>query len=777
MTLLAATLGVALASAAPVYMHLASADASPTGRQPKLLWTAERQAVWNRMRTDHERGARTLGAQWYGLVKDNAECACRYGDTGLWAAFMFQWTGERRYAQLAWAKVKQFIDMPVERTAGDYVREYGIEHVVLLDWLWPGLTRAQRTEYTDAIAAMLDNALNGNRWVDGYRLGDSDQVVGTYFAVVLFNLTNPDNVAARKVFGHHKNGGLKPTADEPTTARNAIKWYVERLAAGGEWIESAEYNLGTVDLLLMGAEALRTATTVDHFPEITQWVPQWGARQIAFWTPDLQQAYQWGDEEHPRERRLYKWTNASGLASGLLQGTAIGAQLQQHLLDLVSKYGATGLDSAEPIVTGRLFFTFNPYAPTADWRTAKTFHAPGAGLLVHRSGFSEADSLFVAHLASRPDNGLIDHAVRYLNDFELWRNGEWVLTHPRGYGGAPNGGIGTNAVLMHGFGDMFEFKELVDVAWGDGYAYQAGTTGGAAVQKDYYDPPPLFVHEWTRKILYLSGQTDTVVIHDRAHVNGVGRLDRYYPEDRTRIQTADSGKQWILHMPVRPSYEQATIRWSTPGGQEVTWSPLLPADGVRTIHDELALRRAGDPAWKGAITDAELKYHVRVRPRREDDWETFLNVVQVGSPGAVDLVSVADQIDGVRVSRPGEADVLALFNAVPGTQLEQTHYHSSHRDVLRRAHVRSSGFDVTWIARADETDIYLPDLDSSLRWRVTVDNQLTIALTPASSDVMKLKVNGAGAHTLRVAIANEKELDSSGPATPPVPTGLRVIDK
>src|SRR5689334_9092045 len=97
-----------IGSTLPVFTSAASADPSPTGRTPKLLWTSERLATWNRMKADYETGADSLGAKWYKLVKDNAECGCRYLDTGLWATFMYQWTGDRRYVNLAWTKVSEF---------------------------------------------------------------------------------------------------------------------------------------------------------------------------------------------------------------------------------------------------------------------------------------------------------------------------------------------------------------------------------------------------------------------------------------------------------------------------------------------------------------------------------------------------------------------------------------------------------------------------------------------------------------------------------------------
>ena len=120
------------------------------------------------MKSDYQRGADTLGGRWFKLVKDNAECGCRYGDTGLWATLMYQWTGERRYVDLAWTRLSSsFLKLPPAKTTGNYVREYGIEFVVLLDWLWPGLTPQQREELTTAIGKMLDAEITGNQFDQG----------------------------------------------------------------------------------------------------------------------------------------------------------------------------------------------------------------------------------------------------------------------------------------------------------------------------------------------------------------------------------------------------------------------------------------------------------------------------------------------------------------------------------------------------------------------------------------------------------------------------------
>ena len=165
--------------------------ASPTGRSPKLLWSPEQQGVWQKMRGAYEGGgaaAKTPAAQWFGILKRNAECACRYGDNGAWATLMYQITGERRYADLAWARLSQgFLKRTKATLIGNFAREYSAEMVVMYDWLRPALSSSQRDEFLSKLNEMFSVLLAGNRYTSPampIRPVDSDQTVGSYFGLV-----------------------------------------------------------------------------------------------------------------------------------------------------------------------------------------------------------------------------------------------------------------------------------------------------------------------------------------------------------------------------------------------------------------------------------------------------------------------------------------------------------------------------------------------------------------------------------------------------------------
>ena len=159
------------------------------------------------------------------------------------------------------------------------------------------------------------------------------------------------------------------------------------------------------------------------------------------------------------------------------------------------------------------------------------------------------------------------------------------------------------------------------------------------------------------------------------------------------------------------------------------------------------------------------------------DWDTFLNVIQVGDPGQVTLVAVPGEVEGARISRPGAPDVLALFNAQPGALLNPTPYHASHDDALRRARLRSSGFTVRWTADGDSTEVFVADLDPGKRWVAELDGRVLTPSSAASSDLMRLLVTGSGGHSLVLKVAGESGGSGGqrgGVPAPPSPGGLRI---
>ena len=554
------------ALAAAALFMATDADAA---QHPRLIVTPERRAVWARMRADYEahpQAPKTLGGVWFGLVKSIAEKANRYGDNGLWATIAYEITGEAKYVDLAWAKIAaQFLTLPGRQLTGNFSRPHFVQLVLMYDWLYIGLTPERRAQFLDHLNLMAESVLT-NRWSPDYpiRPNDSDQMVGEYFGLAsLYAATHDYNPKIEELWARPYVGGFTPDPGGIKTFRDVIHRYVTQMAAGGEWIESESYDLSTVKNLTLGAEMVRTAAGRDYFPEVTALVPQLALRWIHRLTPDLRQAYQWGDEEHPRELRLFYRVETAMVLAGLTQSDPqVGPYIQDLVLSLVETYGATGFGSAEPWPRG--FLVYNPYTPRASRsELPRASYAEGMGMLQYRSGWEPSASLFSAHFP--PALG-IDHAPSYFGEFQLYRKGEWAVTHPLSYGGPGYDGRGTNSMLIGGLPwgllSFIEFRRSLVSDWAENWAFIAGTTGGQIAQKGSWNPPPTFLREWTRSLFYLPG-FDAIVVHDRVDAEDPRRLPMggYRPKI-TDADPDDPRAEAVADPRDRPAALRASTRWS-----------------------------------------------------------------------------------------------------------------------------------------------------------------------------------------------------------------------
>src|SRR5205823_8295275 len=170
--------------------------------------------------------------------------------------------------------------------------------------------------------------------------------------------------------------------------------------------------------------------------------------------------------------------------------------------------------NAEP--WGRLFWFYNPSAPSADWRTLPQFASPappagsaslaaqdnpGQGFSFLREGTGANDAF--ACLLGYNDPG-VDHDLPEVSDFQLYRKGEWTLTHPISYQG---NALEDNTSLVAGLGKMGEASGRLgyDLGTNGSYAYVAASTGGDWAYEGYWNPPPSFLQEQTRSMFYLPG--------------------------------------------------------------------------------------------------------------------------------------------------------------------------------------------------------------------------------------------------------------------------------
>ena len=510
---------------------------SPTGRNPRLFLTPQQWRIYRRMGADFAAAPsapKTWGGRMYRALKANADrshTTPAYGDYGQWAAIMFQITGDRDYARAAYERamaqdrpgISGYAAADLNRVTipgnnANHVREYFLDLVWIYDWIAAGLTPDQRRAYARGMAGYCKwcLAIDVDTYRGGFRCGpdqnpDSDQATGQYFGLACWDLVavGDDPKAgfwtAETAFspfcavpGGFPVGGLRASADDYSSVVNAVTRRFAAYAAGGEWFESSEYNPGTGVLMGMGIEAIRMARSYegdnqDYHAELRTVSRQLGLMEVLRFTPDLKQVWQWGDDETPRILGGNGYVSGRqtclGLHAGLARGQpGVGPNCLGMAAELWRSAPASRNGGDAP--NSRFYLRIDPYAARSPKSDLPRRHfARGMGLMYWHDGWDRASSFLGVFM---PPRTLADHEVNFFGDFQLYRRGEWALTHPLGYGSLVPEGEAANSMLIGGLSSMAglnlaprdvdpaSFRGSVAQEFGSQprFAYLAGATSG-----------------------------------------------------------------------------------------------------------------------------------------------------------------------------------------------------------------------------------------------------------------------------------------------------------
>ena len=573
------------ANLAPCLRTEASAQ---RGTPPAFSFTPKRIATMQRMRAEghhlwrlHERQCAATGTP-----KQS------YFDSGLWCLPVYVVTGDAAAAQRG---IKRILQYPVTPPNGNEVRERFGGLVLMTAGYWPAMTSAQRA----SARAMLDGwakwatGKNLPMYAGGFRLGDSDQSVSTWFSLALLTVFNEamgfpgrwvDSVSTPQGGERWPIGGFAATAATQTTARNNVAFY-SRQFVGGEWNESAAYNEGTLQMLIMGDDALTSQLGRSLTPEFRSQLPAAGRAQAFMVTPDLMQPVQWGDEEKPHDLTLYNRTVLLCMLS------PHSPDAHRLLLDLWKKHGTSGYGSAEPVE--RCLPYYDPDAPVAASPATGRHVATGRGHLYVK----DATTLFFAQ-GPNPQNE--DHQWQVTRNIMVYHRGAWWLDHPHGYGGVAADPVGQNGLSLAGFGAMPN-RAMVRVDSGDGWSAITSRTSGCVYVGNFWEPPPCFVKSAlsTQFVTKIDG-SPVVIVRDSVDMSNpltMPRIERYYPADRARIDDAKGGWWAIWHMPKRPTATADGHEWTTAGRLPIALHTFGATESV--VLNENALWKEKDNGTRG----------------------------------------------------------------------------------------------------------------------------------------------------------------------------------
>ena len=268
-----------------------------------------------------------MPAQWYGILKRNAECACRYGDNGIWATVMYQITGDAKYVNLAWARFTAgFLKSTGRALVGNYAREYSQEMVLIYDWLYPGSPplSARRSCRNSTRCSRCWQQETSTPARSPIRTADTDQTVGSYFGFAFLALATGDHnpAGAGAVLEQlHRRPRCHRLRTEPRSVTPSSSTSASSRRAANGW-RDRNTTSGPCACSRSEPKASRQRQESTTFPRSPPSSSDAALRQVYMMTPDLKGSVQWGDEQNPRQvaSRLFSWQTTNGILAGLTQG-------------------------------------------------------------------------------------------------------------------------------------------------------------------------------------------------------------------------------------------------------------------------------------------------------------------------------------------------------------------------------------------------------------------------------------------------------------------------
>ncbi|PID39667.1 MAG: hypothetical protein CSA24_00775 [Deltaproteobacteria bacterium] len=277
---------------------------------------------------------------------------------------------------------------------------------------------------------------------------------------------------------------------------------------------------------------------------------------------------------------------------------------------------------SEPMIDAIFYFLL--YGPgwksPADPRPsfAKTHLAEGIGHLFSRTGWDDEASFFRFICGYNT----IDHQHCDGNHFGFWRKGEWLTRDRTGYADTNPHSQYHNTLSIENDPPKTS-EEWVKRMARSGSQWMAMPAGdgkivrhseGASYLYALGDATPLYnsretksrdVKHASRSIVWL--RPDHVVFFDRAETGKAGRFKRLWQQ-----------------LPSRGVLSGRRVRAKTPKGQQVFLTTLLPRDAAIKVQVG-----GGKP-----VDDSIMTHRVSVEPRRPEKRATFLHVLQGADAGA-----------------------------------------------------------------------------------------------------------------------------------------------
>ncbi len=563
----------------------------------------------------------------------------------------------------------------------DRSRWQGEAYGLTVDWIYPTLSAEDKATIRQVFL----------RW------SDTIVTAGYHHPEPVGLVNDPQLVADRSVArwaannyfgGNMRNLGLMAlsfdTADDPggelgkylNNAIGARLFMVDDIlrhdAAGGLPAEGFEYGGAQLGYILQFLTALHTAGQDDP----ARWGPQVSMAN-PFWdnfVPGYLHSFSPAPIEHPDFGTVFQaafygdgekylpppdFMEAFGPLALYARATGNTQRVDQlrWIETNMAPGGATKLeeraaDSYSFFSAIMYFLLFDPQAgPPPDPHGAQplNFYAAGTGHILSRTGWDPGAAWFTYSLGWSS----IDHQQADGNNFDFYRNGEWLTKERVGYELFTSDYHNTLA-LQNDIPDRIVPGEYLSIAsergsqwiltndggtlvahsFGPGYTYALGDATG--LYNSVYESVTDITHA-SRSIVWL--QPDHIIVYDRASSKTAGRFKRFW-----------------LQMPTLAVVTGQRATMTTAQGQQLFTTTLLPEDATVVAEPVDAYGDAN------TAQEEPMKYRLRVEAPGGPQTVRFLNVLQGANAGATpDAASRVGSTNGTPYAGTVVKGVAVLF--------------------------------------------------------------------------------------------------------------------
>jgi len=558
-------------------------------------------------------------------------------------------------------------------------RWWGEAFALTVDWIYSYLSATDKATIRQVFLRWVDENLHAETNTHNH-----PEPIGVVNAPTLISDPVVVRWAANNYYtAHMRNIGLMAMSlDEADDPGNQLRDYLENAtgawlyvvdhllrndARGGLTPEGFEYSPQAIGYVAQFLLALHTAGQDNPATSGPQVVltdnPFWDDVVPAFlhslspatvmnygWIGDVYQPAWYGDGQNYWAPDFIEVFGPLGIydhANGNLTRLEALRWIQTHMSPGGADKFIERVEGAEAFSSAILYFMlFDPGAPLpTDPRPSQsvTFYAPGIGHILARTSWDTDATWFTYSLGWLT----ISHQHCDGNQFEFYRQGEWLTKDRTGYGGYGDHiqtsdyhntlALENDEPLRHepGGGRTAQWQR------GSQYLYTPSTDGqilAHSFDQDYVyalgDATGLYNSDYenvtdishaSRSILWL--KPNHIVVYDRATSNTAGRFKRFWLQLPTQAVVFDN---------------QAAV--TTASGQQLFVTTLLPSDAV--ISSELAETEA-------EADQEPMKFRLKVEAPGGPQNVRFLHVLQGADVGA-------------------SADPVALIQSTSGTPFEGT---------------------------------------------------------------------------------------------------------